>query len=449
MADFDEGEDGPTPEQAKEMNAMHEAMRDCKVNAKGTAPDVFVLMERSTGAVFVVRMRSGAKAITAGAILKSFCKQHVKRCPDDAWWANAKDCALWHADDMHGDDDWELAPTARLDHGRTRPGPYVVRRTGQTKSFRALRAAMEAARDREDGRTDAERVAATVAHFDKDAQKYMELRRNVLTMAEAGNAYGTRCAHFLARPRSLLFENCHAASKTYQKAASFFFKRGRDLPRIGCGSSTRGAATAATRPNSRAAASSCAPRAAASPSSASTRRRPTSSSRGRTRASSASPTVVPAPAFFFFPSPSDVETGRAGTFARLEVAAGDWDAHRVDGAPFDAVLLSSVARYVPWAMHAALWRKARNALAPTSGCLVVGEVAFDEARAPLFANGAHHEVRTWLDYKMALEKAGFVLEHKEDYDVDKTSYWAAVWRRKPERKRVAAAPEAAPVCGLP
>lgn len=211
--DSDTGLDGEGHSAAQngEMLAMNKAMVGCKVT-KGGKGDVLCLMERCDGKPFVVHLSSGAKELTAKQILKSFCKQHVNRCPDDEWWANAKECSLWKVDEMKGDDDWELAPTARLDHGRTQPGPYLVRRRGQTTSFRALKDALESRREREYDATDAERIAATVRHFEKDAQKYMELRRNVLTGAEAGNAYYTRVAHFLARPRSLLFENLRGSS---------------------------------------------------------------------------------------------------------------------------------------------------------------------------------------------------------------------------------------------
>ena len=48
-------------------------------------------------------------------MLRTFCKQHVKRCPDDDWWANEKDCALLQADDMMGDADWALDPNSSGD----------------------------------------------------------------------------------------------------------------------------------------------------------------------------------------------------------------------------------------------------------------------------------------------------------------------------------------------
>lgn len=36
---------------------------------------------------------------------------------------------------------------------------------------------------------------------------------------------------------------------------------------------------------------------------------------------------------------------------------------------------------------------------------------------------------------MAIEKAGFALEGREEYAVDKARYWAQVWRRKAARKK--------------
>ena len=69
--------------------------------------------------------------------------------------------------------------------------------------------------------------------------------------------------------------------------------------------------------------------------------------------------------------------------------AGDWASLRVDGEPFDGILVASVARYVPWAEQAAIWASAAAALTPKTGVLVVGEILEEDAKRPGVVDGAH------------------------------------------------------------
>ena len=209
----DDGDGKIDPKAQHELNLMTEAMRDCKIKKAGQG-DLTCLMERCDGTPFVVRLSSGGKGVLAKQVLRTFCKQHVKRCPDDDWWANEKDCALLQADDMMGDADWALDPNSSANDDGRKQGHFLVRRAGQTTSFAALARQLSKARDADDEKPAAEKIAATAKHFDDDAEKYMQLTRNVAQLAASGSSYGARCAHFLGRPRDLLFDRCRAASST-------------------------------------------------------------------------------------------------------------------------------------------------------------------------------------------------------------------------------------------
>ena len=74
----------------------------------------------------------------------------MKRCPDDDWWANEKDCALLQADDMMGDADWALDPNSSANDDGRKQGHFLVRRAGQTTSFAALARQLSKARDADD-----------------------------------------------------------------------------------------------------------------------------------------------------------------------------------------------------------------------------------------------------------------------------------------------------------
>ena len=398
----DDGDGKIDPKAQHELNLMTEAMRDCKIKKAGQG-DLTCLMERCDGTPFVVRLSSGGKGVLAKQVLRTFCKQHVKRCPDDDWWANEKDCALLQADDMMGDADWALDPNSSANDDGRKQGHFLVRRAGQTTSFAALARQLSKARDADDEKPAAEKIAATAKHFDDDAEKYMQLTRNVDQLAASGSSYGARCAHFLGRPRDLLFDRCRAASSTMRLL---------DLG-SGCG---RDAAKLAARGVERCPAG-CEVR------------------------------VVGADA-----APRNVELGRAA--ARLlrvdsrcdffvhEAVGGDWAALRVDGAPFDGAMAAQVLRYVPWSEHRTVYARLRDHLAPKSGCFVLGEATNDETKEPRTVDGAHTEFRTWPDYRKNVEKAGFAFESKEDYDIDGAPYWVAVFRRNPEApKPPAAAPK--------
>ena len=401
----DDGDGKIDPKAQHELNLMTEAMRDCKIKKAGQG-DLTCLMERCDGTPFVVRLSSGGKGVLAKQVLRTFCKQHVKRCPDDDWWANEKDCALLQADDMMGDADWALDPNSSANDDGRKQGHFLVRRAGQTTSFAALARQLSKARDADDEKPAAEKIAATAKHFDDDAEKYMQLTRNVDQLAASGSSYGARCAHFLGRPRDLLFDRCRAASSTMRLL---------DLG-SGCG---RDAAKLAARGVERCPAG-CEVR------------------------------VVGADA-----APRNVELGRAA--ARLlrvdsrcdffvhEAVGGDWAALRVDGAPFDGAMAAQVLRYVPWSEHRTVYARLRDHLAPKSGCFVLGEATNDETKEPRTVDGAHTEFRTWPDYRKNVERAGFAFESKEDYDIDGAPYWVAVFRRNPEAPK----PAGGGVAGLP
>ena len=255
----------------------------------------------------------------------------------------------------------------------------------------------------DDEKPAADKIAATAKHFDDDAEKYMQLTRNVDQLAASGSSYGARCAHFLGRPRDLLFDRCRAASSTMRLL---------DLG-SGCG---RDAAKLAARGAERCPAG-CEVR------------------------------VVGADA-----APRNVELGRAAArllrvdsrcdFVVHEAVGGDWAALRVDGAPFDGAMAAQVLRYVPWSEHRTVYARLRDHLAPKSGCFVLGEATNDETKEPRTVDGAHTEFRTWPDYRKNVERAGFAFESKEDYDIDGAPYWVAVFRRNPEApKPPAAAPK--------
>ena len=418
------------PRAQHEMNLMTETLRTCKLKKAGMG-DLTCLMERCDGKPFVVRLSSGGKGVLAKQVLSTFCKQHVRRCPDDEWWANTKDCVLLQADEMCGEEDWELDPNAMANDSGRKQGHFLVRRRGQATSFAALARRLDADRDAAEERTAAEKVAATIAHFDRDAEKYMQLVRNVDQLADSGSSYGARCAHFLARPRTLLFEQCKATTATMR------------LLDVGCGCG-RDAAHLAARGRA-----SC-------PEGCEVR-------------------VVGCDA-----APKNDEFCRAAARGLrvdgncdfrcdFDVTRADFSSLRVDDAPFDGAMAASLMRYVPWSEHRTVWRSLRAVLAPGTGCLVVGEIAEDETRDARSVDGAHTEFRTWPDYKKNIERHGFTLESKEDYDVDKANYWVAVFRRdpdpekKPPKAAVAAATGTAPskrrrpkpktpasaVCGLP
>ena len=404
----DDGDGKIDPKAQHELNLMTEAMRDCKIKKAGQG-DLTCLMERCDGTPFVVRLSSGGKGVLAKQVLRTFCKQHVKRCPDDDWWANEKDCALLQADDMMGDADWALDPNSSANDDGRKQGHFLVRRAGQTTSFAALARQLSKARDADDEKPAAEKIAATAKHFDDDAEKYMQLTRNVDQLAASGSSYGARCAHFLGRPRDLLFDRCRAASSTMRLL---------DLG-SGCG---RDAAKLAARGVERCPAG-CEVR------------------------------VVGADA-----APRNVELGRAAArllrvdsrcdFLVHEAVGGDWAALRVDGAPFDGAMAAQVLRYVPWSEHRTVYARLRDHLAPKSGCFVLGEATNDETKEPRTVDGAHTEFRTWPDYRKNVEKAGFAFESKEDYDIDGAPYWVAVFRRKP-KARPRPKPAGGGVAGLP
>ena len=401
----DDGDGKIDPKAQHELNLMTEAMRDCKIKKAGQG-DLTCLMERCDGTPFVVRLSSGGKGVLAKQVLRTFCKQHVKRCPDDDWWANEKDCALLQADDMMGDADWALDPNSSANDDGRKQGHFLVRRAGQTTSFAALARQLSKARDADDEKPAAEKIAATAKHFDDDAEKYMQLTRNVDQLAASGSSYGARCAHFLGRPRDLLFDRCRAASSTMRLL---------DLG-SGCG---RDAAKLAARGVERCPAG-CEVR------------------------------VVGADA-----APRNVELGRAAArllrvdsrcdFLVHEAVGGDWAALRVDGAPFDGAMAAQVLRYVPWSEHRTVYARLRDHLAPKSGCFVLGEATNDETKEPRTVDGAHTEFRTWPDYRKNVERAGFAFESKEDYDIDGAPYWVAVFRRNPEAPK----PAGGGVAGLP
>ena len=184
----DDGDGKIDPKAQHELNLMTEAMRDCKIKKAGQG-DLTCLMERCDGTPFVVRLSSGGKGVLAKQVLRTFCKQHVKRCPDDDWWANEKDCALLQADDMMGDADWALDPNSSANDDGRKQGHFLVRRAGQTTSFAALARQLSKARDADDGAA----KESELPNF-----KGSDLGRFPLVLADFWTS-----DHLLERPRSV------------------------------------------------------------------------------------------------------------------------------------------------------------------------------------------------------------------------------------------------------
>ena len=69
-----------------------------------------------------------------------------------------------------------------------------MRRKGQTTSFAFLAKQLQAKHEENDELPSRERIERTVAHFDKDAEKYMQLVRNVDQLASSGRRLGVDIA---------------------------------------------------------------------------------------------------------------------------------------------------------------------------------------------------------------------------------------------------------------